>query len=37
MDDDMFEDAIYDLFGRKVNRPQDGNIYIQSGKKILIK
>lgn len=28
---------IYDLFGRKVNVPQPGNIYIQSGKKILVK
>lgn len=36
-DDDIFEDTIYDLFGRKVNKPLNGNIYIQSGKKILIK
>ena len=28
---------IYDLFGRKVNVPQRGTIYIQSGKKILVK
>lgn len=28
---------IYDLFGRKVHVPQSGTIYIQSGKKILIK
>lgn len=36
-DDGIFNDAIYDLFGRKVNKPQNGDIYIQSGKKILIK
>ena len=28
---------IYDLFGRKVYVPQPGTIYIQSGKKVLIK
>lgn len=28
---------LYDLCGRKVNNPQKGSIYIQSGKKILIK
>lgn len=28
---------IYDLFGRKVHIPQPGTIYIQSGKKVLIK
>lgn len=28
---------IYDLFGRKVYVPQPGTIYIQSGKKILVK
>ena len=29
--------SIYDLFGRKVNVPQPGTIYIQSGRKILVK
>ena len=29
--------SIYDLFGRKVYVPQPGTIYIQSGKKVLIK
>lgn len=28
---------VYDLFGRKVHIPQPGTIYIQSGKKVLIK
>ena len=28
---------VYDLFGRKVYVPQPGTIYIQSGKKVLIK
>ena len=31
------EAPLYDLFGRKVSDPQPGTIYIQSGKKILIK
>ena len=31
------DNNIYDLFGRKVSAPQKGNIYIQSGNKILIK
>lgn len=31
------DNNLYDLFGRKVCAPQKGNIYIQSGKKILIK
>lgn len=30
-------DPFYDMCGRKVNNPQPGSIYIQSGKKILIK
>lgn len=34
-DDDISDDAIYDLFGRKVETPIPGNIYIQNGKKIL--
>lgn len=29
--------SVYDLFGRKVYVPQPGTIYIQSGKKILVK
>lgn len=29
--------SVYDLFGRKVHVPQSGTIYIQSGKKILVK
>lgn len=35
--DDIFEDSVYDLFGRKVSMHQKGSIYIQSGKKNLIK
>lgn len=31
------EAPLYDLLGRKVNNPQPGTIYIQSGQKILIK
>jgi len=31
------EAPLYDLCGRKVNNPQPGTIYIQSGQKILIK
>ncbi len=31
------DNIIYDLFGRKMGMPISGNIYIQSGKKILIK
>lgn len=35
--DDMLEDSVYDLFGRKVSMHQKGSIYIRSGKKNLIK
>lgn len=31
------EEAVYDLQGRKVTTPQAGRIYIQNGKKIMIK
>ena len=31
------ENSIYDLMGRKVERPQKGNIYIQNGKKFVAK
>ena len=35
--DDILEDSVYDLFGRKVSMHQKGSIYIRSGKKNLIK
>ena len=31
------DNSIYDLMGRKVERPQKGNIYIQNGKKFVAK
>ena len=31
------ENSIYDLMGRKVERPQKGNIYTQNGKKFVAK
>ena len=31
------DNTIYDLFGRKVNAPLPGNIYIKNGKKIIFK
>lgn len=31
------DNIIYDLFGRKVSEPRKGNIYIMSGKKVIIK
>lgn len=37
INDSQTEYDIYDLFGRKVHVPQPGTIYIQSGKKVLIK
>ncbi|MDE6668481.1 MAG: leucine-rich repeat domain-containing protein, partial [Muribaculaceae bacterium] len=32
-----YDSAIYDLFGRKVETPVPGNIYIKNGEKVLIK
>ena len=29
------DDAVYDLLGRKVERPQPGQVYIVKGKKVL--
>lgn len=37
IDRNAHDNSFYDLFGRKVEKPLSGNIYIQSGKKILIK
>lgn len=37
IDRNAHDNSLYDLFGRKVEKPISGNIYIQSGKKILIK
>lgn len=31
------DNIIYDLFGRRVSEPRKGNIYIMSGKKVIIK
>ena len=31
----LHDDALYDLFGRKVLAPHSGYIYIQRGRKIL--
>lgn len=31
------DNVLYDLFGRKVSEPRKGNIYILSGKKVIIK
>ena len=31
------DNSVYDLIGRKVERPQKGNIYIQNGKKFVAK
>ena len=34
---DVENGDIYDLLGRKVTTPQKGNIYIQNGKKFVVK
>ena len=34
---DVTNGDIYDLMGRKVTTPQKGNIYIQNGKKFIVK
>lgn len=37
IDRNAHDNSFYDLFGRKVEKPISGNIYIHSGKKVLIK